>query len=53
MNKRILVLIVLMMGARVESARAQSLSTITCPGNGCATIGVSGKGSIGIQITGT
>ena len=34
-------------------AQAQSISTTTCPGAGCAQFSTAGQGSIGIQITGT
>lgn len=36
-----------------SNARAQNISTTTCPGAGCIDINVGGQGSIGIQVTGT
>lgn len=50
--KRFLWLIILLF-VLCTPVYAQTISTTTCPGAGCADIDVAGQGSIGIQITGT
>lgn len=36
-----------------QTPRTATLSSATCPGTGCAVVGVSGVGGLGVQITGT
>lgn len=58
MNRIVRVACLLLLLAVATRAHAQqnvsaALTSTTCPGSGCVTLGVSGVGGVGVQITGT
>lgn len=48
----LLVIVGLLAGGQQPQVQ-KGLSTTTCPGDGCVTLGVQGLNSVGVQVTGT